>query len=167
MKQLTILRHAKAERPEGYATDLERPLTSRGHKDAAAMAAIVADLNPTVDWIVSSPAVRTRQTTEHLVRTLNYKRQVAFDDTVYDATADALLTALTLVPPEAKHTLLIGHNPGMEELVSGLCAGAPDRLHIAMATGAFAHLELELFFWNQIRWGCGRLQLLVKPKVIK
>lgn len=167
MKSLTVLRHAKAERPDEYPSDLERPLTSRGQKDAAAIAGVIAGLKPAVDWIISSPALRTRQTTEQLVKTLNFKRQVVWDDTVYAATADSLLMALTTVPPEVEHVVLVGHNPGVQELISGLCAGAPDRLSLAVATGAFALLSLEIFWWNQIRWGCGELQLLIKPKVVR
>jgi phosphohistidine phosphatase len=167
MKQLTILRHAKAERPEGFATDLERPLSARGHKDAAAVAALVAALTPSVDWIVSSPALRTRETVKHLVQALNFKHKVVWDDSVYDASADALLGSLSIVPPDVEHTLLVGHNPGLQDLISGLCAGAPSRLNVTMATGAFAFVNLEIFWWNQIRWGCGALHLLVKPKLVR
>jgi phosphohistidine phosphatase len=167
MKYLTILRHAKADRPDDYHRDFDRPLTKRGIKDAEQVARLIAKLEPAVDWVISSPSVRTRETTEHVLPTLGLGQQVHWEDAVYAATAEALLGALNAAPPEASHILLVGHNPGMEELVSGLAAGTPARLSCTLATAAFAHLEIEIVYWNQIRWGSGRLLNLVRPKLLR
>ena len=167
MKTLSVLRHAKAEHTEDFPTDFERPLTQRGHKDAAKIGALLTELEPAIDWIVSSPALRTRQTVEPIVATLAFKRPIVWNEAVYEAEAETLLRALAVVPPEAEHVLLVGHNPGMEALVSGLCAGDPARLHLAMATTALAHIRLEIFTWNQLRWGSGTLQALIKPKLLR
>ncbi len=166
MRILTIVRHAKAEQPEAYPVDADRPLTKRGHKDAVKLAAILNSLKPPVGWIISSPALRTRQTTEHIVDSLHFAKPVIWEETIYRGYADTLLMALTSVPPEAQHVLLVGHNPGVEELVSGLCAGAQTRLNLAMSPASLAHIQLEIFWWNQIRWGCGQLEMLVRPKSI-
>ena len=58
MKVLSIVRHAKADRPEGYQNDFSRPLTARGHKDAARIGGFMAGIEPPVDCIYSSPAAR-------------------------------------------------------------------------------------------------------------
>ena len=66
MKYLSIMRHAKAARPDKYDTDIERPLTKRGMNDATLIAQQLVLLSPKVDWLISSPSVRTRQTVERL-----------------------------------------------------------------------------------------------------
>jgi phosphohistidine phosphatase len=167
MKTLTIIRHAKAERPEGYPSDFDRPLTDRGLKDATRIGEVLARLEPSVDWWISSPAVRAQQTTERLRARITDPQTVQWEPTIYEASADTLLDLLGNVPQEVQHVVLVGHNPGMEELVAGLVAGAPERLGIHMATAALAHIHLEIFWWNQIRWGCGKLELLLTPKVVK
>jgi phosphohistidine phosphatase len=167
VKYLSILRHGKAERPEESTSDKARPLTSRGQKDASLIASMLARAHPAPDWVISSPTQRTQETAERVAAALELKHAIIWEERIYDASAETLLQILNEIPPEIEHAVLVGHNPGLQELVSGLCAGAPDRLNISMATGALAHLELEIFWWNQIRWGCGALQLLVKPKVLR
>ncbi|MDQ3250075.1 MAG: histidine phosphatase family protein [Chloroflexota bacterium] len=167
MKTLTIIRHAKAEPPDDYANDFDRPLTLRGGKDAKHIGKVLARLAPPVDWLISSPALRTRETAEQLVIKLGYKETIVWSEAVYLAEAETLLTVLSEAPQDKEHVVLIGHNPGMEGVVAGLCTGAAAHLNLAMPTAALAHLHLEIFWWNQIRWGCGQLQVLVTPKVVR
>lgn len=167
MKYLSILRHAKAEPDVNYSVDLERPLTTRGQKDAKHIGKLLADIEPTVDWIVSSPAQRTRQTAQEVATILDFPRAIAWHDAIYEADAETLLNVLSQVPAEMEHVLIVGHNPGMEDLVSGLVAGSPRRLSLHMPTACLAHLTLELFGWNQIRWGCGTLHCLIRPKLLR
>lgn len=167
MKHLTILRHAKAEHLNDYPSDFARPLTSRGQKDAQLMAHLLLDIEPPVDWIVSSPAQRTRETTEALTAVLKFKRGIVWQEGIYEAQADTLLDLLSQVPAEMEHVLIVGHNPGLEELISGLVAGSTARLGITLPTAGLAHLSLELFGWNQIRWGCGTLHSLIRPKFVR
>lgn len=166
MKHLTILRHTKAKRPEHFPTDPERPLTKRGQRDAAMLGALIRRLDPPVDWIISSPALRTRQTTAAVVEALDFEREVVWHEAIYDATADTLLEVLALAPAGRDHILLVGHNPGLTELISGLVAGAPTRLALDFPPGGLAQLSLELFGWNQIRWGCATLHGLFHPKLM-
>jgi phosphohistidine phosphatase len=167
MKALTIIRHAKAERPEGYASDFERPLTERGHKDAQRIGEVVARLEPPMDWLASSPAVRTRLTAERIANIGDYANKIQWEPEIYEASADTLLAILAKAPQDIQHVVLVGHNPGVAELTSGLIAGAPGRLPIHMPTAALVHMHLEIFWWNQIRWGCGALEYMVAPKILK
>jgi len=167
MKHLSILRHAKAQTFEESPTDFERSLTQRGVKDAHHIGQILADIEPAVDWVVSSPAQRTRETAAAVVGVLGFTRGVVWQDGIYEGSADGLLNVLAQVPPEMGHVLLIGHNPGVEELVSGLTAGSPTRLGISMLPAGLAHLTLEIFGWNKIRWGCGTLHALLHPKRVR
>jgi phosphohistidine phosphatase len=167
VKYLSILRHGKAERPDDYPSDKVRPLTARGVKDAGLIGGVLMRSEPAPDWIVSSPALRAQQTAERIVEGLGLNRPVIWDERIYNAAAETLLHVLAEAPPEIEHVVIVGHNPGLQELASGLCTGAPDRLNFALATGALAYLELEIVWWNQIRWGCGALQYLVKPKLLR
>lgn len=166
MKFLSIIRHAKTERPANYSTDFVRPLTARGHKDTKHMAKLLAQIDPAVDWLVSSTAVRARETTEHLADLLA-PEHIAWTEDVYLAAAETLLAVLKKSPQPAEHVAIVGHNPGMAELVSGLCTGSAQRLNLHMSTGALAHLELEIFRWDQLRWGSGRLRLFMAPKFMR
>lgn len=167
MKSLTLVRHAKAEPLAGFATDFDRPLTERGNRDAARIAVLLGRLAPPVDWWLSSPAQRTRQTTERIAAETGYTRDVQWEPAIYEASADMLLNLLTTIPQEVEHAVLVGHNPGVADLVSGLVAGVPSRLNLHMPTAALAHISLEIFLWNQIRWGAGQLELLLTPKSLK
>lgn len=167
MKALTIIRHAKAEPPEEYANDFDRPLTPRGLKDVKHIAEVLTRLETPMDWLISSPALRTRKTAEKIASMLDFTDHIIWPDAAYLADADTLLTILSEAPQDIEHVVLVGHNPGMEELVAGLCTGSPPHMNITMPTATLAHLHLEIFRWNQIRWGCGQLQLLVTPKVLK
>ncbi|MEZ4733143.1 MAG: histidine phosphatase family protein [Caldilineaceae bacterium] len=167
MKTLSIIRHAKAASPDEYSVDFARPLTKRGQKDVVQISQVVAALQPAVDWLISSPALRTRETTELLVKTLNYQRPIQWEESAYLAEAEQWLVLLRNAPPEVDHIAIVGHNPGLSDLVAGLAAGAAAHLNVHLPTAAIAHLGLEIFWWNQIRWGCGQLLLLLPPKPLR
>lgn len=168
MKTLSIVRHAKAERPEPYPNDAARPLTARGQKDAARLGVLLANLEPKVDCILSSPAARAAQTTDRLAAQLDLPNSITtWEDTIYLAGADTLLELLRCAPEEAQHIVLVGHNPGLEELAAGLCSGAPDNSVLTLLTATLAHFDLDVTRWNQLRWGAGQLKLLIPAKVLK
>ncbi len=167
MKVLSVVRHAKAERPEGYPSDFARPLTSRGHKDAARLGSLLAELQPPVDCILSSPAARAAQTADRMAAALGFTESVTWENAIYLASADTLLELLRRAPEEAEHIVLIGHNPGLEELAAGLCSGAPDNSVLTLITATVAHFDLDIARWSQLRWGAGQLKLLVAAKLLK
>ena len=167
MKTLSILRHAKAERPEDYATDLARPLTDRGRKDAMRVAAVLAGLDPAVDAIVSSPSTRTRQTVAAVQEILEGDIPVLWDERIYEAGVRELLDALMTIPNQAEHVLLVGHNPGMAELIAALCSGDSGRLGIDMPTAGLAHVTLDIPGWSKITRRSGMLQWLIRPKLLR
>lgn len=167
MKTLSIVRHAKTERPDAYDRDALRPLTKRGHKDARRMAEWLARLDPAIDWVISSTSVRTRETMAEFSHALKLPNPVSWQEEAYLAAPEVLLDLLRQVPNRATHAMLLGHNPGVTELVAGLCAGSPQRLRLHMPTGAVAHLQAEVFQWDQLRWGCGQLRMVLPPKQIR
>ena len=167
MRTLTIIRHGKAESDGPGRKDFNRALTSRGRKDVRSMAKLLANAPPPIDLIVSSPAKRARETAEIIADKLNFQHPILGQEEIYNAKANALLAALQNLPEDAQHIALVGHNPGMEGLVAGLSSGATHGLNVRMPPAAVATLRLEIYWWNQIRWGCGQLQMLIKPKVMR
>ena len=167
MKYLTVVRHGKAADPLRAAQDFDRALTERGEKDSKAAARMVANLQPPADWCISSPAVRARGTAATIADALGPLLHLQYEDAAYLASADTLLELLGKTPEEMEHVVLVGHNPGLEELVAGLCAGHALHVNLTMPTATVAHIELEAFRWDQLRWGCGKLKLLAPPKTCK
>lgn len=167
MRTLTIIRHAKAESDKPKTKDFDRALTARGKKDIKRMAKMVTQMEPRVDLIVSSPARRAAQTAEIVANKLDFAHPILWRDEIYNAKAIALLKVLQSLPEDAQHIALVGHNPGMEGLVAGLSSGATHRLNVRMPPAAMATLQLEVYWWNQIRWGCGQLQMLMNPKLVR
>lgn len=167
MKYLSIWRHAKAERPEGYASDFDRPLTERGHKDAGLMCALLLRMQPGIDLILSSPSARTAQTTQHLLEMAEIKTDPQWHASIYLASAETLIELVRALPDSAQHVVLVGHNPGMEELASGLCGSAPEDVFVHMPTAALAHVAIDSSHWSMVRWGAAELRLLVTPKALK
>jgi phosphohistidine phosphatase len=116
-RRLVILRHAKAANPEG-AKDVDRPLTDRGHADAAAAGAWLSHQQWLPDLVVCSPSRRTRETWHGVALALSGAPEVRYDRDVYAGSGEKLLELVTEVGDEFATMLLIGHNPSVSHLSS-------------------------------------------------
>jgi phosphohistidine phosphatase len=114
-RTLVILRHAKTANPEGVI-DTDRPLTQRGHADAAAAGAWLARHDYAVDVVLCSPSRRTRETWHEVALALESAPTVRYESQVYAASARELLKVVRSAPDDASTALLVGHNPGLSEL---------------------------------------------------
>ena len=116
-RSLVILRHAKAERPAGMA-DSDRPLTQRGHADAAAAGAWLAARGYRPDLVLCSPSKRTRQTWRGVSVALagGPEPEVRFESELYYGGVEDALELIRQAPPEAGSVLLVGHNPAVSML---------------------------------------------------
>jgi phosphohistidine phosphatase len=164
MKQLTLLRHAKSVQDPAYTVDRERPLAERGRGDAEAVGKFFAQSNVVPDLIASSPALRARQTAEILARAAGYDTGIRWEESVYAAEADTLLAVVRALPDDVEHVLLVGHNPGFEELATLLIGTDCD---ITLPTAAAAHFEISTDRWGELSPGAGRLQWLITPKLLR
>lgn len=165
-KHLTIVRHGKAADAATPEEDPGRELIAKGEKDLVRLKRVIRRLDEPIDLIVTSPALRARQSAEVLATAIGYEERILEDAEIYAATPAALLQVVSNLPEDTSHVLLVGHNPGLEGLISGLCAGASPRLNMHLPTAGLAHLALEIYWWQQVRWGCGELQLFIAPKRI-
>jgi phosphohistidine phosphatase len=161
---LYLLRHAKSDWDDPSRTDIDRPLAPRGRKAAGAMSRYLkrADIRP--ELILCSPARRTRQTLELIGEAFELMPQVTFAPWLYAASAGQLLANLEELPPETASVMLIGHNPGLEDLATSLAGrGADlDRLRDKYPTGALA--VLSVFDWRRLEPGCAELVSFVVPR---
>ena len=164
---LTVLRHAKAKPLSDSGGDIDRPLANRGFNQLQRVCLFLAAAEESPDWIVASPALRSRQTAEKVAELIGYTRNIGWNDRIYAAAPHALLNVLQETHDSARHVLLVGHNPGVAHLVSGLCAGTGGRMYLRFPTAGMAHFELEIARWRQLHWGSCELRFLVAPRFLK
>ena len=126
-KLLLVLRHGKSDWTTGLE-DFHRPLVGRGRKGARKMGAWIRHLDLIPDAVLSSPAARARATTEAACKTLGIPLDnVIWDERLYEAPGTQVLSVLAEAPKKAKRLLLVGHNPGLEELIHLLVGETPGR----------------------------------------
>ena len=164
---LTVLRHAKAKQTSVSGGDIDRPLAKSGFKQLQRVCQLLATVKEKPDWIVASPALRTRQTAEKVAESLGYTRNFGWNDRIYAGAPYTLLNILQETHDSASHVLLVGHNPGVAHLVSGLCAGTDGRLNLRFPSAGLAHFEVDIARWRQLHWGSCELQFLVAPRFLK
>ena len=125
MKILTLLRHAKSGWNDPVMRDFDRPLNAKGARAAALIGAQMRALGLGFDHVVASPAARVMETVEHLAHGYGRAIEPEWDRRLYLASTAMLLDLIHTLPPEADRVLMIGHNPGLEELVLLLTADEP------------------------------------------
>jgi phosphohistidine phosphatase len=118
VRTLLLMRHAKSDYPEGV-TDRDRPLAPRGERDAVAAATWLGATYPRVDDVVVSPACRAQQTWA-LVSSQVHAGTVRQDARVYDDWGERLQDVVMSLPAQATTALIVGHNPGIEDLAIDL-----------------------------------------------
>ena len=163
MKTLLILRHAKTQ-SNAPAGDHARELTGRGHRNAAAMGAYIRNLTGTPDAIITSDATRARQTAEIVATAVDFAGPLTVEPRIYAADLNTLLALVRSILDEVGTAVIIGHNPGFEELAEAL-AGNHDE-GIRLPTAGLALLEFDVERWDAARAGAGRLREVVTPRTI-
>ncbi len=162
MKTIYLLRHAKSSWKDESLSDIERPLNGRGSKAAEMMGAFLKREEVIVDLVLSSSAVRARQTTDRLLEAANIRTDVRFDERIYEAEVPRLLEIVKQIENTKKSILLVGHNPGFEEFLEWL-TGALE----TMPTGALAKVSLKNSAWESIQEKAGTLEWIVRPKQLQ
>ena len=166
MLRLLLLRHAKSDRPPGVA-DLDRPLNPRGRRTAPLMARYLVGENLRPDHVAVSPARRTRETWEPVHAALGGPDAVLVPE-IYEAPESALLSVIRAVPATARSLLMVGHNPGFQDVALDLVGSGPraarGRLATGFPTGALAVIDFEVAAWSEVGPGLGRLERFVAPR---
>lgn len=168
MKTIYLLRHAKSSWQDQELEDIKRPLSKRGRAAAKAMAAYLSAQGIVPGQILCSPALRTRQTLEHMEAKLDAAIPVRFEKGIYNADAASLLRRLRRLSDGLSSVMVIGHNPGLETLALMLIsegeATARDRLATKYPTGTLAILTAAIPHWRDLGPESARLEAFVRPK---
>lgn len=169
-RELLIFRHGKSDWTTDAPTDFDRPLAKRGRKAVRRMGAWLKDQELLPDHIVSSPAKRARQTAKRVCRLAELPSDsIHWEQRIYEANVETLLNVLADSPKEAQRIMLIGHNPGLEELVhhlTGGAAGEPPPDGSLMPTAALAQLRTRNL-WKNLKAGCARLVSITRPRELE
>lgn len=159
MKTLYILRHAKSSWDNPDWSDFERPLNERGLRTAPFMGALMVKNNFTPEIVISSPATRAKQTAELVIKEMKSEADINFDERIYEASPRQLLEVASDIHDAYNLAMLVGHNPGFENLVRILTGNIE-----SMPTAALAVVDLEIDSWKEINAETGSLRKIIRPK---
>lgn len=166
---LTLFRHAKSSWDDTIPRDFDRPLNKRGEKAAVTMGKWVKDNGLTFDHVVASPAVRVIDTIDQFVKGTGERIDPTWDRRIYLASSATLMDVLRDQSDEHKEMLMVGHNPGMEDLVFDIVpddGSSPlrDLVWEKYPTAAIARMELDIDSWADIDRKCGKLTHFIRPR---
>jgi phosphohistidine phosphatase len=166
MRRLMLLRHAKALRAGGLE-DFDRPLKASGRDQARQIGEFMAACRLQPGLALVSTALRARETFDLVDIFLHPPPERVDAPLIYEATADALFGIVRGLPGGQPSVLLVGHNPGFEELANELISTGDEaalaRFHRQMPTGALAVIDFKAGRWGKIERRSGSLALFVTP----
>ncbi len=143
MKTLLILRHAKSRWKDREQSDHDRSLNKRGKRDAPRMGRLAAEHGLRPDLVLSSTAKRARVTAEAVASEAAYPGTVQLERRLYLANPSEIIEVIRESAGDAATVMVVGHNPGLEELVARFGgAGEP------LPTAALAEIHLEIPAWS-------------------
>ena len=143
--RLILLRHAKSEKAEAGQRDHARRLNARGRDDAPMIGAYMARHGLVPDRALVSSAARTRETWERVAAALAAQPQAIHEERLYNANSEGILALVKETESGVRTLLLVGHNPGLEDLIEHLTGEA-----YGLATAALVQLELPIDSWSEL-----------------
>ena len=171
MRTLMLLRHAKAVPADGKIRDYDRPLASRGQKDAPKIGVYIVRHQLQPDCAVVSPSRRTRQTWELLEPALGQRTRANYEERLFDASPQTILEVIQETSTACGTLLLIGHNPSLHRVAAGLIASgdldAREHLRENLPTSGLVIIEFPFVDWRKLHAQSGRLTHFVTPNLLK
>jgi len=169
LKTLGLFRHAKSDWQDPRARDFDRPLNKRGRKGAAIMGQHVRDYGITWDRMIASPAIRCAETIEIAAEAAGRPVAANWDRRIYLASGVTLADLLREQDGDPASILMVGHNPGLEDLIFDLVpddgtSPLRDVVEEKFPTASFAVLELDIGSWADLKDNSARLVHLMRPR---
>jgi phosphohistidine phosphatase len=168
MKILTLLRHAKSGWDDPGLRDFDRPLNRRGRKAAHAVGRAMRAEGMAFDAVIASPAVRVVETLRDLRESYGRGLDAREDPALYLANPSVILEKVQEVDDGIERLLVVGHNPGLEQLALLLSGSAEEGLIEALAakypTAAVAVIRFEVDRWADVAEGGGTLTRFLRPR---
>lgn len=159
MKTLFVLRHAKSSWDNPDWSDFERPLNSRGLDAARFIGELIYNRELEPQIIISSPAKRAKQTAVLVKELAGISKSIEFDERIYEASPLTLFNLIREFDEKCESVMIVGHNPGFENLVRMLTGE-----NISMPTAALARINLKVEKWSEIETASNELEFLIRPK---
>jgi phosphohistidine phosphatase len=167
MKNVYLLRHAKSSWDDLNVPDFQRPLAERGRETAPRIGEYMKSEGLLPDAVLCSGARRAVETWELIAPSLGSPR-VNIDDNLYMASPSSIIAWLKRLQPEIASVLLIGHNPGFEEVADRLVTDGKNkaikRMRKKYPTGALAVMQFNVEGWPNVAEGTGYLERFIRPK---
>ena len=168
-KTLYLLRHAKSGWDDPVARDFDRPLNKRGEKAARTIGQWMAANGVTFEQVFASPAVRVIDTLDGVWAGYGRKMEPTWDRRIYLASSATLLDVLREVSDDHDSVMMVGHNPGMEDVVFDLVpddGSSPlrEEVEVKYPTAALAQLEIDIESWGDIGKPVAQLKRFVRPR---
>ena len=167
MKTLYVLRHAKSDWGDSSLRDFERPLNERGWKAAKSMGRVMRERGIAPDLVLVSPAARTTETLARVEEGFGGKFETLEERSIYLAETETLIGLVRGAPAESDRLMIVGHNPGMHELVLVLSQGPHDvRVEAAekFPTAALAEISFDVRDWTDVAPSTGQIRSFLKPR---
>lgn len=160
MKTLLILRHAKSSWNNARLSDHQRPLNQRGRQDAPRMGRLLRTEELVPDLIISSTAERALATAEAVALSSGYEAEIRSTRLLYHAEPEAYLDAVRQTDDARECVMVVGHNPGVSELLERLTGDQEQ-----MPTAALAQILLPIKSWRELNEATeGQLVNLWRPR---
>lgn len=169
MKKLILFRHAKSDWNDPVPRDFDRPLNGKGRRAARAIGRHARDIGITFDRVVASPAVRVTETLDEFAGGYGKLPEPSFDRRIYLASAQTLLEVVQDADDAAGSILMVGHNPGLEDLVfllvpEGRDDEAREQVEEKYPTASIAEISLAVDHWADADVGSGTLDRFTRPR---
>lgn len=168
-RELMIFRHAKSSWKDQTLSDYDRPLKGRGRRDAVKMGAYIKDNGWAPDYVLSSTARRAAQTIKRMMAAMDLdKDDVHWERELYLAESDIWIHHLQTVPVDTNRALIVGHNPGLEDLVLELCdhcVAIPEDGKL-IPTATLARLSV-ITTWAELSPRTCKLISIQRPRLLK
>lgn len=169
MKRLTLLRHAKSSWDDPVSRDFDRPLNKRGARAALTIGHYARNQEMQFDHLIASPAVRVTETLDHFFEGYGKVLEVNWDRRIYLASSATLMDVLRDAPEKAESLLMVGHNPGMEDLILSLVpddgnSALRDDVEVKFPTASLAVVEFHLDRWEDVGANTARLVSFTRPR---
>jgi len=161
MLTLYLLRHAKSSWADESMRDFDRPLANRGREACAIIGELIAEKGIDFDLVLVSTAVRTRETLDLIKQRAKFNGEVRYDERIYEATTSQLLEVISEIENDRESVLLVGHNPGIEDLLALLT-----RRHVRITTANFAKIDINVPTWSANLVNNGTLDWIIRPEDI-
>ena len=151
MKILFTLRHGDAIPGDQNNIDKQRPLSEKGEKELKRIRKQEPDLFQSIDIILCSSSVRTRQTLNCIMKGLSDRITICYLDNLYDSSVDKILQEVSLVDNKFKTMMIIGHNPELTTLMNHVCEYQGLSMDQSMTTGSICEFTVKSESWQNLK----------------